>query len=39
MTALDERTHRFVLDLMREHNILTLATVRNDGWPQATTAG
>jgi general stress protein 26 len=29
----------FILDLLRQHNILTLATVREDGWPQATTVG
>jgi general stress protein 26 len=27
----------FVLDVLAKHNILTLATVRPDGWPQATT--
>lgn len=39
MKALDEPTRRFVLDLMQGHNVLTLATVREDGWPQATTLG
>jgi len=28
-----------VLELLAEHNILTLATNREDGWPQATTVG
>jgi PPOX class probable F420-dependent enzyme len=36
---MDPRTEAFVLDLLRRHNILTLATVREDGWPQATTVG
>lgn len=27
----------FILDLMASHNVMTLATVRPDGWPQATT--
>ena len=29
----------FILDILRRHNILTLATVREDGFPQATTVG
>jgi general stress protein 26 len=32
-------TERFILDLLQAHNILTLATVREDGYPQATTVG
>ena len=28
-----------ILKLLDEHRILTLATVRPDGWPQATTVG
>jgi Pyridoxamine 5'-phosphate oxidase len=32
-------TERFILDVLRAHNILTLATVREDGYPQATTVG
>jgi nitroimidazol reductase NimA-like FMN-containing flavoprotein (pyridoxamine 5'-phosphate oxidase superfamily) len=28
-----------ILDLLRQHNVLTLATVREDDWPQATTVG
>ena len=28
-----------VLDVLADHNILTLATNREDGWPQATTVG
>lgn len=30
---------RSILDLLAGHNILTLATNREDGWPQATTVG
>lgn len=32
-------TERFILDMLQAHNILTLATVREDGYPQATTVG
>jgi general stress protein 26 len=32
-------TERLILDLLQAHNILTLATVREDGYPQATTVG
>lgn len=28
---------QFILDLLASHNVMTLATVRPDGWPQATT--
>lgn len=36
---MDKKTERFVLDTLASHNILTLATNREDGWPQATTVG
>ena len=36
---MDREIEVFVLELLRQHNILTLATVREDGWPQATTVG
>lgn len=36
---MDRETEALVLDLLRQHNVLTLATVREDGWPQATTVG
>lgn len=36
---MDKDTERLVLDLLAQHNILTLATVREDGYPQATTVG
>lgn len=32
-------TKRFILDVLQAHNILTLATVREDGYPQATRVG
>ena len=28
-----------VLDLLRSHRLMTVATIRPDGWPQATTVG
>jgi PPOX class probable F420-dependent enzyme len=30
-------THKRILDLLKRHNIMTIATVRKDGYPQATT--
>jgi general stress protein 26 len=36
---MQSETKRFILDLLQTHNILTLATVRDDGYPQATTVG
>lgn len=36
---MEPRTEAFVLDRLGRPNLLTLATVRKDGWPQATTAG
>ncbi|MFA9460644.1 pyridoxamine 5'-phosphate oxidase family protein [Thiohalorhabdus sp. Cl-TMA] len=36
---MNEETERFILDLLADHNILTLATVRPDGYPQAITVG
>jgi nitroimidazol reductase NimA-like FMN-containing flavoprotein (pyridoxamine 5'-phosphate oxidase superfamily) len=36
---MDRETEAFILDVLRQHNILTLATMRQDGWPQATTVG
>jgi hypothetical protein len=32
-------TERFILDVLRAHTILTLATVREDGYPHATRRG
>lgn len=34
---MDQATREFILELMQSHNVMTLATVRPDGWPQATT--
>ena len=36
---MDRETEAFTLEILRRHNILTLATVREDGFPQATTVG
>jgi general stress protein 26 len=34
---MDKALHRLILGLMKRHNLLTVATVRRDGYPQATT--
>ena len=34
---MDPANEAFVLDVLRAHNIMTLATIREDGFPQATT--
>jgi PPOX class probable F420-dependent enzyme len=36
---MDETLQRKILELLDQHRILTLATLRPDGWPQATTVG
>ena len=36
---MDRETEAFILDILRRHDVLTLATVRKDGFPQATTVG
>ncbi len=36
---MDEKLLKKILSLLDEHRIMTLATVRPDGWPQATTVG
>ena len=36
---MDETLRRKILQLLDQHRIMTLATVRPDGWPQATTVG
>ena len=36
MTPQDKET---ILRLLAQHRIMTVATVRPDGWPQATTVG
>ncbi len=36
---MDEETRRKILNQLDEHRIMTVATLRPDGWPQATTVG
>jgi general stress protein 26 len=36
---MDAQLKSLILDLIATHRVLTLATVRPDGWPQATTVG
>jgi nitroimidazol reductase NimA-like FMN-containing flavoprotein (pyridoxamine 5'-phosphate oxidase superfamily) len=36
---MDEKLRRKILELLDRHRIMTLATLRPDGWPQATTVG
>jgi PPOX class probable F420-dependent enzyme len=36
---MDEPTEQKILELLDQHRIMTLATNRPDGWPQATTVG
>lgn len=36
---MDETIRKKILALLEEHRIMTLATLRPDGWPQATTVG
>jgi len=36
---MDKTLEKKILDLLDEHRIMTLATLRPDGWPQATTVG
>jgi nitroimidazol reductase NimA-like FMN-containing flavoprotein (pyridoxamine 5'-phosphate oxidase superfamily) len=36
---MDEKLSRKILELLDGHRIMTLATLRPDGWPQATTVG
>ena len=36
---IDEQTRRKILKLLDEHRNMTIATLRPDGWPQATTVG
>ena len=37
--AMDEQMRRKILALLDKHRIMTVATLRPDGWPQATTVG
>jgi general stress protein 26 len=34
---MDQSMRRFILELLAGHNVMTIATLRPDGWPQATT--
>ena len=36
---MDEKLKQKILKLLDEHRIMTIATLRPDGWPQATTVG
>src|SRR5512134_3036985 len=36
---MDEEIKRKILKLLDQHRIMTIATLRPDGWPQATTVG
>jgi nitroimidazol reductase NimA-like FMN-containing flavoprotein (pyridoxamine 5'-phosphate oxidase superfamily) len=36
---MDEKIKRKILTLLDQHRIMTIATLRPDGWPQATTVG
>jgi len=36
---MDEEIRKNILTLLDEHRIMTIATLRPDGWPQATTVG
>jgi nitroimidazol reductase NimA-like FMN-containing flavoprotein (pyridoxamine 5'-phosphate oxidase superfamily) len=36
---MDEEIRQKILKLLDQHRIMTVATVRPDGWPQATTVG
>ena len=36
---MDASIRRKILDLLDAHRVMTLATLRPDGWPQATTVG
>ena len=36
---MDEAIKQKILTLLDQHRIMTIATLRPDGWPQATTVG
>ena len=36
---MDEEIRKKILALLEQHRIMTIATLRPDGWPQATTVG
>jgi nitroimidazol reductase NimA-like FMN-containing flavoprotein (pyridoxamine 5'-phosphate oxidase superfamily) len=37
--TMDEKLRKKILALLDQHRIMTIATLRPDGWPQATTVG
>ena len=37
--GMDEQLRRKILGILDQHRIMTVATLRPDGWPQATTVG
>jgi hypothetical protein len=39
LRPVDEAIKRKILTLLEQHRIMTIATLRPDGWPQATTVG
>jgi nitroimidazol reductase NimA-like FMN-containing flavoprotein (pyridoxamine 5'-phosphate oxidase superfamily) len=39
MRQMDEEIRQKILTLLDQHRIMTIATLRPDGWPQATTVG
>ena len=39
LAAMDDTLRRKILAILDEHRIMTVATLRPDGWPQATTVG
>ena len=36
---MDEAIRQKILEILEQHRIMTIATLRPDGWPQATTVG
>src|SRR5690349_8733258 len=36
---MEDELHGKILELLEKHRIMTVATLRADGWPQATTVG
>ena len=36
---MDDAIRKKILALLDQHRIMTIATLRSDGWPQATTVG
>jgi nitroimidazol reductase NimA-like FMN-containing flavoprotein (pyridoxamine 5'-phosphate oxidase superfamily) len=38
-TTMEEEIRKKILMLLDQHRIMTIATLRPDGWPQATTVG